>query len=246
MLGGPQGRAQLGAEWSFDKAPCRQPNALCRCRRRKGSPRSHHRSQGCPARPEAVRSHSRGQTQISGDETPLGRIPARLHCLILCCWGSRLHSCHNSRCTDGETRLRGVALLPQGRTRPPTPRVSKIRVWGRDANGMSWKIPARPLLPPSALPGQGPGLSWEDVATCCSLRPDSMLPQQLAVSAWGSPRQRPSMSSLGSPIRRAWGPLGRSECNCMGLSHTCLPALPDTTPEEARNLPSCNLQMLFP
>lgn len=89
LPGGSPGQGTAWADWSFHKAPCRQPNAWCRCRRRKGSPRSHHPPQGCPARPEAVRSHSGGQTQISGDETPLGMIPARLCCLVLRCLGPK-------------------------------------------------------------------------------------------------------------------------------------------------------------
>ena len=55
---GPQGGAQAGAVTGDWTEP--QPTAWGRCwRRRKGSPRPHRPPQGCAARPEAARSHSR-------------------------------------------------------------------------------------------------------------------------------------------------------------------------------------------
>lgn len=53
---------------------------------------------------------------------------------------------------------------------------------------MSWKVLTRPLLLPLAMPGQAPGLSWEDSATGYCPRPDSVLPLGLAGPSPPRPR----------------------------------------------------------
>lgn len=147
---------------------------------------------GRSCRAEAVRSHSGGQTQISGDGSPLGDDPSqpeRPHFMLFGAKGFTVVT--TAGVQIGKPRLRGTTFLPQGS------QASNTQAWQNQSPG---EDPSQ--ASPTRL-GSAWTSPWPQLRGCGHPAPpaQSVFPKELAVFAWGSPRQaRPCASqALPSP-----------------------------------------------
>lgn len=153
--------------------------------------------------------------------------PARWRCLILrvwnqyeweLVWGPGLHGCHSSRLQMRELRLRRVTTLPRGMARPPTPRPSKIRVWGRDELVSLGQASPATLSSAWTSPRPQPGGCGHTLLPAQTLRSreNCICLRTLEAGSLSVPPQALLSPGPGGPLRRPeWEPHGVTVLNAM-------------------------------